>query len=163
MKTPTLPALRSRADIPNAAGFALLLVRADGSRQLSRVAVDSAGCHYCATPSGKRVDLTGKTDERPEVIGWLAYAAPVPFAIPGLVARGTPHFWTREQGTRALSDWGTVATLPGKGAALLVSFPPDRAVAVDDPGAFPLARITVHPVKSTDGKTLFACQFYARA
>lgn len=158
MKTTNAPAVRARADIPNENGFMLELVRADGSRQLSRVVKDAlTGCHYCATPSGKRVDLTGKTDERPEVVGWLPHIAPVPFAIPGCVAKGSPRLNTRDQLCALLASWGTDDKPPAKGDALLVAWPKGAPVG------YPVARITVHDGKSTDGKTLFACQFYARA
>jgi hypothetical protein len=56
--------MKTKSDIPNQAGFALVLIRANGTKQAARVAVDPAnGCHYCASLNGARLSL-------PEFIGW---------------------------------------------------------------------------------------------
>ncbi len=141
--------LRPLSDLPNLPGYVCELVRADGVRQVARVAVGADSCHYCATLSGARVSLA-------PFVGWMPYAKPEPFAIPGCVAKGAPYLHTRDQIAAILAKWGFDSEKPPtKGAALVLSFPVGAS--------YPVARVTVHPAKSTDGKILFACQFYARA
>ncbi len=143
--------LRPLSDLPNLPGYVCELIRADGARRVVRVAVASDGCHYCATPSGQHVRLAA-------FVGWMPYAKPEPFAIPGHVAKGSPRLNTRDQLLALLVAWGFASeTPPAKGKALLLAWPKGAPVG------FPVVRVTVHPAKSTDGKTLFACQFYARA
>jgi hypothetical protein len=153
--TSPAPALRARADIPNAAGLLLVLVRADGSRQLARVAVDpETGCHYCATPSGKRVDLTGRTDERSPVAGWLPYPPETPDEVPGMRPAGSPHLLTREQVTQWGALHGVTCEIPENGkTAALVAFPGCPPVS--------LARIT--KTDDTKPRPLWALQFYAKS
>lgn len=153
----TASQLREKRDIPNQAGFVLELVRTDGSKQLARVAVEAAtGCHYCATPSGKRLDLTGKADERPPVVGWLPYTPPQAFHVPGCKPNGQPNLYTREQMETVFAAWEVSEPIPAKGKAVFVNFAPGSVNC--------LARVTIHEGgKSTEGKTLFACQFYAKA
>ncbi len=160
----TTPAnLRPLSDIPNSAGFLLHLVRESGQKQLARVAVEpETGCHFCATPSGRKIALQGgeyESNQSP-IIGWAPYSPPVAFPIPGFIAKGSPHLWAREQAEKLFALWGLTEKLPGKNGAVFANFTQDD---------YPLARITVHAPepgttsgKSTDGKTLFACQFYAK-
>lgn len=154
MNTP-IPSLRPLSDIPNQSGFMLELIRLDGSKQLARVAVEPlTGCHYCATPNGRKVDLTGESDERSPCIGWVPYVPPVVFPIPGCVAKGNPHLMTRSQLEKLLSISHLSEPPPAKGKALFI---------IDLPGQpLPVCRIVVSESKSTDGKTLFACQYYAK-
>ena len=162
MKT-TPPTLRPLSDIPNCAGFLLPLVRENGQKQLASVTVEpETGCHFCATPSGRKIALRGgEYESNPSpVIGWAPYSPPVAFPIPGHTAKGSPHLWTREQAAAFFLQWGTSEKLPGKNDAVTVTF---------TQSALPLARVTVYTPepgttsgKSTEGKTLFACQFYAK-
>ena len=157
--------LRPLSDIPNAAGFLLILVREDGCRQVSRVAKDPVtGRHYCETPSGRKVDFTGKSDERSPVIGWEERKTAPVYEIPGMKPNSAPHLVTREQCARLLVDWKVEEKPPAKGAAVMVNFP--GSVLGDLPQA--MVRITQHlpeegqSGKSTDGKTLFSLQFYVK-
>ena len=150
--------LRPLSDIPNAAGFLLILVREDGCRQVSRVAKDPVtGRHYCETPSGRKVDFTGKSDERSPVIGWLERKAAPVYEIPGMKPNGAPHLVTRESCLHLFEQWGITEKPPAKSAAVFAMFPPNAC-----------ARITQHLPdhgrfgKSTDGKTLFSLQFYVK-
>jgi len=147
--------LKSRSDIPNQAGFSLLLVRTDGSEQLARVVKGSDGCHYCATPSGKRIDLTGRADERPAVEGWRDYVAPIGPDVPGMICNPSPGLYTREQTRKAFALWGCTENPPAKGKAVFVNFPPGSEVA--------LVAVNVWEGKSTGGQTLFAFWYYRKA
>lgn len=149
--------LREKSDIPNQAGFALHLVRPDGTSQLARVAVEpDTGCHYCATASGKRIDLG-------EFWGWVPYQPPTGPALPGFAVRGSPDLLTRDQLRAVLNAWGFPDERePAKGRNLVLSFPPSAVfpaviVQVWDPEPGTVSG------KSTDGKTLFAVWYYARA
>lgn len=149
-----LPPLRSRDSIPNTPGFTLILVRADGSRQLSRVAVDATGCHYCATPSGKRVDLTGKSDERPPVAGWLSYVPNKAPAVPGCVA-DLLRVHTLPELRAILAAWQCDEAPPRAGKCVVVAFP------VASPHA--LAHVARREEKSPNGEALFNVWIYSRA
>lgn len=159
MKTPAN--LRPLSDIPNSAGFLVSLVRENGQRQIAKIAVEpDTGCHFCATLIGRKIGLRGDESNPSPVIGWTPHNPPAAFPVPGFIAKGSPHLWTREQGQKLFAQWGLTEKLPGKNGAVFANFPQDD---------YPLARVTVHAPepgttsgKGIDGKTLFACQFYAK-
>jgi hypothetical protein len=148
-------AIKSRSDIPNQAGFVLVLIRADGSEQLAKVVKGPDGCHYCATPSGKRIDLTGKADERPAVEGCRDYVAPIGPDVPGLICNPSPGLYTREQIRQMFANWECTENPPAKGKAVFVNLPPGADSS--------LVAVNVWDGKSTEGQTLFAVWFYRRA
>lgn len=141
--------MNQKSDIPNSAGYMFELIRPDGSKQIARVAVEpETGCHYAATPSGKKIDLAG-------FAGWQEM--PKPYPVPGHVPRGSAYLWTRDQLVRTFAGWNiTEQAPPAKGKAVLIAFPPVSDLE------FAAARVTVAEGKSTDGKTLYACQYYSK-
>lgn len=145
--------LRNRLDIPNQAGFVLVLVRADGSKQLAKVARGEDGCHYCATPSGTRISLN--QSEGNPVAGWLPYVAPIGPHCPGMVCLSAPAHYTREQLVGVFASWGCTEKPPATGKAVWINFPPGAD--------FPLANVSKAGSKSITGKTLFTVWLYRKA
>ena len=146
-------ALLPRSDIPNQAGFVLLLVRADGSEQLAKVAQGFDGAHYCATPSGKRISLS-QTEPNP-MQGWRKYVRPTGPACPGMNCLPHPALYTRDQLAGIMAGWQCTEPAPRKGNVVWVNF---------NAGAdFPLACVQPWEGKSITGHALWAVWLYRKA
>lgn len=154
------PDFRPNADIPNQAGFVLILVRENGIEQMAKVMIEpETGCHYCANASGQRISLSGAPrfdgdDPQSPVIGWREYVAPKGPDVPRMACSKHPHLRTRDEIARLFQTWECTERIPAKGKAVFINFGPGHE--------FPLAVVNVWPNKSAEGKTLFAVWFYQK-